>query len=317
MTLQDKTINYMTLYDAMKEGATYMSKRNSGIILPYKTPHRNINKSLFGGYEPGSINIVGGRSGVGKTTYEGDVANSMIRLNPGFPMIVIRISLEEPPYKLGIKEIGSRMKLSHRHLLTQMTQEEFGRVHSGIGSYKGMKIFVVENAWTVDEIIDIIYQIASDEKVKEKNLGMFITVDHLVNIKREGRDLNKVVEMFMERSKEIKYDFPMAAQLLLTQLNSNIEAMARRSMDPGKLHFHYPQRDDLYGTQASFHLADTVDVIHRPDALNITKYGPKAFPAKGIIFWHRLKGRAVGTGILRFENRLDINKLISITNVKE
>ena len=70
-------------------------------------------------------------------------------------------------------------------------------------------------------------------------------------------------------------------------------------------------RSDLSSSDAMFQASDYVFVIHRPELLHITEYGPMRLPTQNKIYLHLLKNRDGGKPcILEFENDLAHNNFI-------
>ena len=90
-------------------------------------------------------------------------------------------------------------------------------------------------------------------------------------------------------------------------MNRNIEAPERINNPLS----HYPMRSDLSSSDAIFQASDYVLVIHRPEILNISEYGPNHLPTQNKVYMHILKNRDAGKPcILEFENDLMYNNLI-------
>lgn len=90
--------------------------------------------------------------------------------------------------------------------------------------------------------------------------------------------------------------------------------MNRRIEEPERINnpaSHYPMRSDLSSSDSIFQASDYVLVIHRPEILGITEYGPNRLPTYNKVYIHILKNRDAGKPcILEFENDLAFNNLI-------
>ena len=63
------------------ETLNYIKKRRLGLIKSLRTPWPKLNNVLMDGLEWGSINIVGGRPGTGKTSVASQITNQALQ-NP-------------------------------------------------------------------------------------------------------------------------------------------------------------------------------------------------------------------------------------------
>jgi hypothetical protein len=72
---------------------------------------------------------------------------------------------------------------------------------------------------------------------------------------------------------------------------------------------HYPMRRDVFGGDSLFQASDYVIVIHRPELLGITAYGPSKLPVTNMIYMHILKIREGEPKILSFINNLKYNSI--------
>ena len=90
-------------------------------------------------------------------------------------------------------------------------------------------------------------------------------------------------------------------------MNRNIEAPERINNNSN----HFPMRSDISSSDSIFQASDYVIVIHRPELLGITEYGPNRWPVNNKVYMHILKNRDAGKpAILEFENDLMFNNLI-------
>jgi hypothetical protein len=90
-------------------------------------------------------------------------------------------------------------------------------------------------------------------------------------------------------------------------MNRNIESPERINNPLN----HYPMRSDISSSDAIFQASDYVHVLHRPEMLGITEYGPNHLLTKNKVYIHVLKNRDAGKPcILEFENDLAYNNLI-------
>ncbi len=98
-----------------------------------------------------------------------------------------------------------------------------------------------------------------------------------------------------------------AMVIMLGQLNDKLEQPDRIKIP----HLHYPKKMDIHGGKSIYRISDTVIIVHRPESLHITKYGPRFYETKDLVCWHFLKSRLNGTeGIVRMRQNFAEGTLI-------
>jgi len=126
----------------------------------------------------------------------------------------------------------------------------------------------------------------------------------LINREGEGEReaLDKLQKAFIELKKVNKTTI-----IQVTQMNRNIESIERIN-NPA---LHYPQRNDIFGSDFLYFASDYVMITHRPEILGIKAYGPKRLPADKI-YLHIIKNRDGEQGIIAFNNELKYNNIEEI-----
>lgn len=136
---------------------------------------------------------------------------------------------------------------------------------------------------------------------------LIITIDHTLLMEyldevSEVDLINRVSRLGLTLKKEYG-----AMVILLGQLNDKLEQPDRIKIPQ----LQYPKKMDIHGGKSIYMIADTVIIIHRPESLNITKYGPHFYDTKDLVCWHFLKSRLNGTeGIVRMKQNFAEGTLI-------
>ena len=171
---------------------------------------------------------------------------------------------------------------------------------------KQYPIYYVDCPGTVDEIRDTIIRFQLLEEMKHK--WLIVILDHTLltrgrQTESEREIISSLQRMFMERKK-----YGRITIIQLSQMNREIEDKDRIN-NPN---LHYPMRRDLFGSDSIFQTSDYVIVLHRPEIIGISEYGPKKLPVKDMIYMHFLKNREGEPKILSFENNLKYNRIDEI-----
>ena len=151
----------------------------------------------------------------------------------------------------------------------------------------------------IAETIDYFYDVIA------KGKWLIIILDHTLLVTSNGRDERTTIidlqKLFMQIKKK-----PNISIIQISQMNRNIE-QPERIINPTN---HYPMRSDLSTSDFIFQSSDYVIVLHRPELLGITAYGPQRQLVADMVYLHFLKNREGDLKILRFINDLKYNNLI-------
>jgi hypothetical protein len=94
--------------------------------------------------------------------------------------------------------------------------------------------------------------------------------------------------------------------ILLNQLNQNIERTERRT----KPVLHYPIKSDLHQGAQVWWACDNVIIFHRPELLNIDRYGVGKLNSKDLVHAAVIKSRRGRTGDILMKNDFVHGRLI-------
>lgn len=303
----NKLLTYKQISGPTKEIISYIDKRRKGQIKSLKTRWRKFNDQCMGGIEQNAIYTIAGISGSGKSAFANSLETDLFDLNPHEEFVVLSFNFE----MLASKQVGR--KLSYK--LQKTTQE----LYSGIHNYRlsdhdynqakeearkilNLPIYYVDTPGTVQQIRDTIADFSS---TVAKDKWLLIFLDHTLLTKgREGDKEREILAelqyMFMEIKKYNKNTI-----IQLSQMNREIEAKERVLVNT----MHFPMRRDIFGGDSVFQASDYLLILHRPEILNISFYGPEGWPVKDLIYMHFLKVREGNPSILVFKNNLKYNKI--------
>ena len=290
-----------------QEAINYIAARRDHTVTSLKTRWKKFNKQCMGGIEPNTVYTIAGISGSGKSSFANLLQSDVIDLNSSEDVIVLNFSLEMVGFRQVGRTLSNKLRKTTSTLYsseTDLDEETFKKVIAVSNQLKEYPIYFVDNPCTpmqVEQIISSFYE----TYVKGKNKHFVILYDHALLTKQVGSVIETISELervFIQAKK-----LPLTSIVQLAQMNRNIEAPERINNPL----LHYPIRSDLSSSDAIFQASDYVLVIHRPEILNISEYGPNHLPTQNKVYIHILKNKEAGKPcILEFENDLMYNNLI-------
>ena len=285
-----KDLHIRHIASATDEILEYINHRRHGIIKSLRTRWPKFNRQCMGGIEPNAIYAVCGISGSGKSSFANSLETDLFELNTNEDFVVLNFNFE----MLSSKQVGR--KLSYK--LNKTTSElysasntddtykvsdvDFEEILKQANKIKKYPIYYVDCPGTVDEIRNTIISFQALEEMNKK--WVIVILDHTLLTKGKSSESEREIisdlqKMFMERKKYGKITI-----IQLSQLNREIEDKDRVN-NPS---MHYPMRRDIFGSDSLFQASDYVIVLHRPEIIGISDYGPKKLPVKNMIYMHFL-----------------------------
>lgn len=289
------------------EAVNYITARKNHDINSLATRWKKLNMCCMGGIEPNCVYTIAGISGSGKSSFANSLAADLIDYNPTENIIVLVFSLE----MVGFRQIGrmfsNKLRKTTSYLYSSqqdLDDTTFNQVINVSNQIRNYPIYFIDDPGTPEQI-DATIQYFYNKYVKGQNKHFVIMYDHTLLTKRIGstiETLSALQEVFIRTKK-----LPLTSIIQLSQMNRRIEEPERIN-NPAS---HYPMRSDLSSSDSIFQASDYVLVIHRPEILGITEYGPNRLPTYNKVYIHILKNRDAGKPcILEFENDLAFNNLI-------
>ena len=289
------------------EAVNYITARKNHDINSLATRWKKLNMCCMGGIEPNCVYTIAGISGSGKSSFANSLAADLIDYNPTENIVVLVFSLE----MVGFRQIGrmfsNKLRKTTSYLYSSqqdLDDTTFNQVINVSNQIRNYPIYFIDDPGTPEQI-DATIQYFYNKYVKDQNKHFVIMYDHTLLTKRIGsaiETLSALQEVFIRTKK-----LPLTSIIQLSQMNRRIEEPERIN-NPAS---HYPMRSDLSSSDSIFQASDYVLVIHRPEILGITEYGPNRLPTYNKVYIHILKNRDAGKPcILEFENDLAFNNLI-------
>lgn len=308
-----------SIAEAYEEEVRYIKGRFSGEIKSAKTPWKTWNEIYTDGFEWGWIITIAGLSGSGKTALLNILETQMFECNKDQEISVLSFNFEMLARRLVGRKISGFLKKSVRQIYSaevegNISKEEIDALEENVRNViTKYDISYVEMPGSVSEIEYAAEGFILERQKTNPDTKVVITLDHSILVKKlKGSERDTLTEL-MACFNELKKRYPNTLFIVLSQLNRNIEKEERKKSYGPERALHYPQKSDIFGSEALYQFSDAVIVFHRPELLGITHYGPKGLPTKDVIYCHHLKARDGTPRITRFENKLSINALKDIS----
>lgn len=255
--------------------------------------------SVIKGVEVNKLVTIGGISGSGKSALaniiETNIASNYENVE------VLNFSFEMSAKDQVLRKISAQESIPTNTLRSNMKTMT---VKDELKPYKinHQSISYIEESKTVAQIVEIIEYF--QKKCIESNKWLVVFIDHALLVDGKSSEERSIIGDLQKALIRLK-KIGKCTIFQLMQLNRNIESSERRV----NRNMHYPIRGDLSTADAVYQASDYVWVIHRPELLGITSYGPQEIPSVGRVFLHIIKSREGDPCNLLFENNLKINKI--------
>jgi replicative DNA helicase len=305
----NKALNYIHISQATDKIISYIDSRRKGVIKSLKTPWEKLDNQINGGLESGTLLTLAGISGSGKSSFANMLETGIFDMNPNEPVVVLNFNFEMDSARQIGRKLSSKLNVTVSNLYSgtkdyRVTDEGFDIIYNTASGLRKYPIFYVDLPGTVEEVEQTIHHFLQQEFVQNKHVVVFI--DHVLLARQrsnesERQTITELQYMFMRIKKLYKITI-----IQLSQLNRSIEEPSRIANE----NLHFPMRSDLFAADSIYQASDLVIILHRPELLNIQKYGPGRWETKNLVYAHVCKNREGEPFILCFENQLKYNRLI-------
>lgn len=268
-----------------------------------------LNKALMGGFRFKNIYLFAGASGSGKSYFLNQLRQDFLdpKLNGSFihPIKILSFSLEMPMEDEMIRAVSSRVNMSYGDIMSAnqpLDDEQYQKIINELDAADHPDVHFVETSGNRMEI----YNTIIDFHTRFPHHKLVVMYDH--TLLTEEYDEKSEVEMIAKMSKlfvKLKKSEIEPMVIMLGQMNDKIEDVIRIQ----NYNMHYPLKKDLHGSKQLWWACDYVGVLHRPELLNIDKYGPKQIDTKDLLMLHILKSRKGILGMARLKAEFGQGKI--------
>lgn len=312
--------------DGFQEALRYMLGRRDGVITSFKTPWQKMNDATTDGLEWGSLTVIGGRPGTGKTLVKDQLIRDGIKLNctteeydsARFPFRVLEFQFEMVNKVSAMREFSAIIGKSYKYICSageRISDDDLYKCRDYSRKRILYPIDIVDNPCTVNEIKDVITEYMKyhaqeheDGTITYKNT--IVTLDHSMLIKKDKHEKDKydMLYNFGEAVTELKRKFPICF-IILSQLNRNVDSPERNVEGS---YGNYILDSDIFGADALLQHADTVIGLNRPGQRKLSVYGPERFIIDNdkVLVMHYLKCRNGETGLSFFNAEYDKMRIV-------
>jgi replicative DNA helicase len=305
-----KVLPYVHASEPAKQILEYIDQRRKGKISSLKTPWRKMNQVTMNGLEFSSIISIGGMSGSGKSSIASQLEDGLIELNPEYQLAILDFSLEMLSQRVIGRKIGAKLGLSVQQMYSgrgdfKVDDETYAKIKAEADRIAKHNISYVDMPGSAEDI----YWTIIDFWQKNKGKGIVIFLDHSLLTKGKSGDKERETLMHLMTMFNAVKKITGAIIIILSQLNRDIES-SERIQNPD---LHFPRKQDFFGSDALYMYSDIVLVAHRPEMLQIQRYGRAGWPTQNMVFFHYLKVRDGEPCIAAMVNDLAHNKILDYT----
>lgn len=268
------------------------------------TGYTGLDHTLGGGLEPGTLNLIAARPGLGKSALMQNIARNVadrFRKGTRTPKTVAIFSLEMTESELTRRFVSMKTNINSDRLKKgQLTPEEYGRVLSVSADMGGWSIMIDDSAdLTINRLR------GECRRIRRKHGLDLVIIDYLqlmIPEKKPGQNQNREQEIssISRGLKMLAMEFNIPV-LAAAQLNRNVEARADKR----------PVLADLRDSGSLEQDADVVVFIYRDDVYD--ENSTRTNQADLIVSKHR--GGATGTDTLYFVKEATLFANMSKSNI--
>ena len=305
--MEKNSLSFKHISVDAKNTLELIKERRSGKNMPLKTGIEKLDKVLLNGVDWNKIITIAAMSGSGKSVFCEQLKQGFIKNNPNEQFDILSFEMEMTISDQILRNLSSDLNVSLYDLLSAEKPIEdsvLKKVSERIEHYTRKKTFNVEDVGNTDEIINTTKAFIQKRKCKK----LVVTVDHvLLTAGKQGQTEREILaelsRALVRLKKECVSNGIDIIIIMLSQLNRNIESEERKANSDS----HFPNRNDLFGSNDMFMASDYLMILHMPAILHLKSYGPYSWPVvqkdtlTNLIYMHIIKQRFGEPKILLFK----------------
>lgn len=289
---------------ASEEAIERVQKRRDGLQDYVKTRWDKLNTILLGGINFASIYIIAGLMGTGKSyvrmLIQQDAFNAAINGKCDVEYVWLHFNFEMVASSEVMRLAGTEMGMSFYDLLSvekKLEDANFERFKKILKGLEKFPVYTCDVPGNVYQVYETIRKVVERPAFAGKKL--IISLDHTLLVQKyDEPDENRVMAELAGAAIRVKKEFG-AAVILLSQLKTTLQTFDRKKPEN-----QYPIADDIFGSKTIPQAADFIIILHRPELLNLTEYGPEKYPTDGLLAFHITKNRDGYPGLIRMKHDL-------------
>jgi replicative DNA helicase len=313
-----KTLPIKTMAEAVEDAKSLINEERSGKINGLYTRWNGVNRAKFKYWRFKNVTMIAGGSGSGKSAIlnmlEDDFTNPEMNGKWQDKICILAFKFEMDAADEVLRNLSGKTKLSYSYLLSSqgdakksqeagkdvyntITDEEFYKLNIELDKLKSRPIRYIENSGNLDQI----WNTCAAFKQQFPDKKLIVTMDHLLlSEKLDEKDDLELTSNTAKLAIRLRKGLG-AAVIILAQLNGEIEKIIRRD-NPD---FQFPVKTDIHCGSQIYWACDDVVIFHRPELLNITKYGknPAALNTRHLVHGAWIKSRKSSPGNIWFHER--------------
>jgi replicative DNA helicase len=301
-----------------------IEEERSGKQLGLYSRWSNINRGFSKYFRFGLNTLIAGGSGSGKSTLlnniiqdftafeylkdlDGNIIQEPINAFYKDKLVHLHFAFEMSAHNEILRMLSSQMLVSYTELLSSQIQqdnESFGRLSDNqyelvkvlMDMNKRRPILFCELPGNIYQIYETIAYVYKEYKAKfgTDDFKLSISLDHtLLTDKLDERNSMEIIANLGKIFIKVRKDFN-ALSIILSQFNGDIESPLRKTNPV----FHYPIKEDIYGSKEIYFAMDNVVLAHNPSKLNLLAYGTLKYDTRQLIHFLIEKQRFGNTGSL-------------------
>lgn len=331
--MSNKPLEFKHISNGVSQFKKYAKGRMDGTIRSLRVSQEKVNKALLDGIEWNKIFTIAGLSGSGKSLILEQWKRDFVDYNPHEKFEILSFEFEMLIEDQIARNVSGQLNMTTKDIYSgthPLLTEEYNKVVAASEKITKYPIWYVDDSGTVDQIKDTIIKFTQDRDLKKRECGLVVTIDHTLLTKgKQGEDERLKIVALYSMAIELKKAFAAEGMriilLFLSQLNRDIESNDR--VINSKL--HYPTKNDLFASSASYYSSDYVLISHKPAGIRgIEWYGPplgKDWPSglpirnpqdneQCMIYWHLIKNRGDIEAILLMVENFKYSKIEEFNN---